>query len=196
MTSTPLAFYTEALDSLAADGVRALIALSGDSPDREGVLETPARVIKAFLEMTAGYRQDPSAILSKTFDVEHSGEIVLVRNVRFTSMCEHHLLTFSGEATVGYLPHSRVVGLSKLARLVDCFSKRLQVQERMTLQIAHAVEHELKALGVGVIVRASHSCMGCRGVSKPDADMVTSAMLGDFRTNEAARAEFLTLAQL
>jgi GTP cyclohydrolase IA len=196
MTSTPLAPYTEALDSLAADGVRALIALSGDDPDREGVLETPARVIKAFKEMTAGYALDPVTILSKTFDVDHSGEIVLVRNVRFTSMCEHHLLTFSGEATVGYLPGNRVVGLSKLARLVDCFAKRFQVQERMTLQIAHAIEDVLGAVGVGVIVRASHSCMGCRGVSKPDADMVTSAMLGTFLSNQAQRAEFLTLSQL
>jgi GTP cyclohydrolase IA len=189
--------------TLAADavstihaGIRELIQHAGDDPTREGVRETPARVVKAFREMTSGYFEDPAVILAKTFDVEHSGEIVMVRNVRFVSMCEHHLLTFSGEATVGYLPGTRVVGLSKLARLVDCFSKRLQVQERLTLQIAHAIEHELQAEGVGVIVRASHSCMGCRGVQKPDADMVTSAMLGRFRDHAPARAEFLSLAAL
>jgi GTP cyclohydrolase I len=180
----------------ACEGIRALIALIGDDPTRDGVEETPIRVVKAFAEMCEGYWQDPAQILSKTFDVPHAGEIVMVRNIEFVSLCEHHMLPFTGEVTIGYLPRRKVVGLSKIARLVDCFSRRLQVQERMTLELANAIATNLLVEGVGVVVRANHSCMGCRGVRKPHADMVTSAMLGLFLSDQKARHEFLTLARM
>lgn len=175
------------------DAVRRLLQYVGEDPDREGLMETPNRVVKALAELTAGYALDPATVLGTTFD-EQSDELVIVRGIEFTSLCEHHLLPFVGTCTVGYLPGDRVVGLSKLARLVDCYARRLQVQERMTTQIAQAIETHLGALGVGVIVRAHHSCMGCRGVRKPTAEMVTSAMLGSLRSEPAGRAEFLHLA--
>src|SRR5215213_59940 len=151
--------------SEAEHAVTALLRLIGEDPQRDGLLETPARVVKAFLEMTAGYDESPAEILSKTFD-EHSDELIVLRGIDFHSMCEHHLLPFQGVAHVGYLP-GKVVGISKLARLVHCFGRRLQIQERMTQQIARAVETHLEAQGVGVIIAAHHLCMGCRGVKLP-----------------------------
>jgi GTP cyclohydrolase I len=154
--------------------------------------ETPMRMVMALREMTAGYGMDPAKILSKTFDVEYD-EMILVRGVRFTSLCEHHLLPFPGVAHVGYIPGAKVVGLSKLARLVTCFAMRLQIQERMTRQIAEAIQDHLQPKGVGVIVSARHACMGHRGAKQPDAEMVTSTMLGCLREDPAARSEFLKL---
>jgi GTP cyclohydrolase I len=175
----------------AERAVTALLRLVGEDPERDGLLETPKRVVKAFLEMTAGYDESPAEILSKTF-AEHSDELIVLRGIDFHSMCEHHLLPFQGVAHVGYLP-GKVVGISKLARLVHCFARRLQIQERMTQQIAHAVETHLEARGVGVIVSAHHLCMGCRGVRLPATQLVTSAMLGTLRQSAETRSEFLRL---
>lgn len=148
------------------------------------------------MEMTAGRLEDPSEILSKRFSVGDCDEMIILRDVAFSSVCEHHLLPFSGTATVGYIPApgQPVVGLSKLARLVDCFSRRLQVQERLTSQVAGAVRDHLQPVAAGCVVRASHQCMTCRGVKKSGAEMVTSSMHGKFRTCSDARSEFLGLA--
>lgn len=175
------------------DAVKTLLEFIGEDPSRDGLIETPKRVLKAWKEITEGYNQNPEEILAKTFDVT-SDEMIFVKNIRFHSTCEHHLLPFSGYATVAYIPESRVVGLSKLARLVECFAKRLQVQERMTSQIADSIEQVLKAKGVGVMIEAHHSCMGCRGIKKEGATMVTSALRGCLKTEHDARAEFLTIA--
>lgn len=178
------------------DAVARLLAFIDPDPGRDGLRDTPARVVRAMVEMTGGYHLDPAKILSRTFDQTYD-EMVIVRRVDFTSMCEHHLLTFTGEATVAYIPGEGdrgVVGLSKLARLVDCFAMRLQLQERMTLQIADALEAALEPRGVGVLVKAHHSCMGCRGVRKPRAEMVTSRLTGIIKDDAAARAEFMALA--
>lgn len=176
------------------DAVIRLLEFVGEDPTRAGLVDTPARVIRAFEEMTSGYRIDPTLILKTTFE-ERCDEMVVVRGIEFTSLCEHHLLPFTGTATVGYVPDRDVVGLSKIPRLVDAFARRLQVQERMTLQIAETLDESLHPLGVGVIVEARHSCMGCRGVRKPSAEMVTSAMLGVFRDKPEARAEFLAFSR-
>lgn len=185
----------------AERAVRQLLLIIGENPQRPGLKDTPSRVVRALVEMTQGYNEDPKEILSKVFE-ETYDQIVLVRGVPFVSTCEHHLMTFSGTADVGYLPSGDggegdgVVGLSKLARLVDCFARRLQVQERLTVQIADAIEEHLNTDGVGVIIRAEHSCMACRGVRKPGAQMVTSVMYGVFRDEPEARQEFLTLCQM
>lgn len=175
--------------------VRVLLDELGEDVDRPGLADTPARVVRALRELTSGHDVDPAELLAVTFPDEYD-EMVLVRGVDFTSLCEHHLLTFTGTATVAYIPTPGrgVVGLSKLARLVDCYARRLQVQERMTQQIALAIDKHLQPVGVGVVVRARHSCMGCRGVRKPGAEMVTSALLGAMRDEPQTRAEFLTLA--
>lgn len=179
----------------AEDAVRCLLRLVGVDPDSGGLKDTPKRVVKALQEITVGYGQDPADILGKVFE-EAYDEIVVLRAIPFTSICEHHLMSFTGTACVGYLPGDKgVVGLSKLARLVDCFALRLQVQERLTKQIADAVSTHLGARAVGVVVRASHSCMACRGVRKPGAEMVTSCMMGAFRTEPSARAEFFKLCE-
>jgi GTP cyclohydrolase IA len=177
----------------AEEAVATLLRYMGEQPERDGLRDTPARVVKAWREMTAGYAEDPAEILSRTFD-ESSDELVILRGISFYSTCEHHLLPFYGQAVVGYLP-GKVVGISKLARLVECFAKRLQVQERMTRQIADAVETHLEARGVGVVLRAHHLCMGCRGVRQEETEMVTSAMLGTLRTDATSRAEFLKLCR-
>lgn len=177
----------------AEEAVATLLRFIGEEPERDGLRDTPARVVKAWREMTAGYAEDPAEILSRTFD-ESSDELVILRGISFYSTCEHHLLPFYGQAVVGYLP-GKVVGISKLARLVECFAKRLQVQERMTRQIADAVEKHLEARGVGVVLRAHHLCMGCRGVRQEETEMVTSAMLGTLRTDATSRAEFLRLCR-
>lgn len=175
-----------------ADAIVRLLEFIGEDPKRDGLIETPQRVLKAWKEMTVGYDQNPKEILGKHFDAPCEDMIVL-RNIAFYSTCEHHLLPFYGTATVGYLP-GRVVGISKLARLVDCYARRLQIQERMTEQIALDIEVFLEALGVGVVLKAHHLCMGCRGVKQPETVMVTSALRGNFRTDGVARAEFLNLA--
>lgn len=175
------------------DAVVTLLRWIGEDPSRDGLRDTPARVAKAWREMTSGYDDDPAEILARTFD-ESSDELIVLRNIAFHSTCEHHLLPFHGTATVGYLP-GKVVGISKLARLVECFARRLQIQERMTRQVAEAIEEHLGARGVGVIVRAHHLCMGCRGVRQPDTEMVTSAMLGTLRSDAKSRSEFLCNAR-
>jgi GTP cyclohydrolase I len=155
--------------------------------------DTPQRFIKAFFEMTSGYAEQAKDILGTVFDCQ-SDELVIVKDVSFVSLCEHHLMPFSGVAHLGYIPKgSKVVGLSKLARLVDCFAKRLQLQERLTVEIASAINDYLQPAGVGVVIEASHACMSCRGVMKADARMVTSSMLGCLRDEQEARAEFLSL---
>lgn len=181
-------------DSGPTDAVVRLLSFVGEDPNRDGLLNTPTRVVKALREMTAGYQDDPKQILSTTFE-QVFDEMIVLKGIRFHSLCEHHLLPFSGTATVGYLPSDRVVGISKLARLVECFSKRLQIQERLTDQISGAIMEHLAARGAGVVIRAKHHCMGCRGVKQPDTDMVTSSMLGFFRTDAQARAEFFSLAR-
>ncbi|NDC53255.1 MAG: GTP cyclohydrolase I FolE [Planctomycetia bacterium] len=172
--------------------VREILAAVGEDPDREGLLETPARVARMYAEMFSGLHQDPRVHLRKAF-TEKYDEIVLVRDIAFTSMCEHHLLPFVGRAHVGYLPDGRVLGLSKLARIVEVVSHRPQVQERMTEQIAGMLEADLGAKGVAVVVEAAHTCMTIRGIRKPGSLCVTSAMKGIFRANVSSRAEVLSL---
>jgi GTP cyclohydrolase I len=174
------------------DAVRTLLSGIGENPTRPGLLDTPRRVVDMYREMTSGYQQDPATILARMFD-DTSDEMVVLEGIEFTSLCEHHLLPFVGTATVGYVPDKQVVGISKLARLVECYARRLQVQERMTKQIADAIMEHLKPQGAAVLVKARHSCMGCRGVRKPSALMTTSALRGVFMTNQSARAEFLSL---
>lgn len=175
---------------------RRLLRHLGEDPDRQGLLDTPSRVDKAWKHWTSGYGQDPGEIL-KVFEdgAENYNELIVVRGIPVYSHCEHHLAPFFGVATVGYTPHGRIVGLSKLTRLVDCFSKRLQVQERLTIQIADALMNHLAPLSVGVLVRCRHMCMESRGIRTPGEETVTSALLGEMRTNLALRTEFLQLAR-
>ena len=178
----------------AEEAVETLIKWAGDNPNREGLQDTPRRVTKAYEEFFNGYKSKPEEILSKTFDeVEGYDEMVIVRDIAIESHCEHHMVPFIGTAHVGYLPKNKVVGLSKLARLVEAFAKRLQIQEKLTAQIANAIDEVLQPRGVGVIIEASHLCVGTRGIHKPDAKMVTSRMLGSFRNDQATRKEFLEL---
>lgn len=174
------------------DAVLRLLEHIGEDPTRDGLLDTPKRVVKALREMTSGYLIEPKDLLATTFDVSYD-EMVVVRRIPFVSLCEHHMLPFVGHATVAYIP-GKVVGLSKLARLVDAFGRRLQVQERLTNQIADAIEASLEPVGVGVIVTAQHACMSARGIQK-HADMVTSALRGALKDEPAARHELLTLHQ-
>ncbi len=178
-------------ESEGEDAVISLIRLVGEDPARDGLIDTPRRVLEAMREMTAGYREDPAEILSRTFD-EASDELIVLRGIEFYSICEHHLLPFYGTASIGYLP-GEVVGISKLARLVNCYGRRLQIQERLTRQIAEAIQTYLHARGTAVIIRAHHLCMGCRGVKLPSTELVTSAMLGTMREDAVTRAEFLRL---
>jgi GTP cyclohydrolase I len=172
--------------------VRTIIRWSGDNPDREGLVETPARVTRALEEAFIGYAHDPAAILQKSFDeIEGYDEMIVLRGIRFESHCEHHMAPILGRAWVGYVPGDRVVGISKLARVVESFAKRLQIQEKLTAQIANTINEILKPRGVGVIIRATHHCMTTRGVHKPDTDLVTSRMLGCFRDDPQLRREFL-----
>lgn len=168
--------------------MRTLLQYLGEDPDREGLKETPRRVVKAWDELTAGYSQTPAELLSMSFDGAGYDQMVVLRQIEFHSTCEHHLLPFSGLASVAYIPRRRVVGLSKIARLVDCFARRLQIQEKMTQEIAQAMML-LKPVGVGVILSARHMCMSCRGVMKHQPQMVTSCLLGQFKRAEV-REEF------
>lgn len=172
--------------------VREILAAVGENPDREGLLETPARVARMYAEMFQGLRQDPRELLQKCFSEKYD-EVVLVRDISFCSMCEHHLLPFTGWAHIGYVPNGKVLGLSKLARVVEAVARRPQVQERMTEQIANLLVEELDAKGVAVIVEASHSCMTIRGVRKPGSMCVTSAMKGIFRSDLSSRSEIMQL---
>ena len=175
--------------------IRTLIEWSGDDPERDGLAETPSRVARAFEEFFAGYGQDPVEILQKTFEeIEGYDEMIALRGIRFESHCEHHMAPIIGQAWVAYVPNGRVVGISKLARVVEVYAKRLQIQEKMTAQIANTINDVLKPQGVGVIIKASHHCMTTRGVNKPDSDLVTSRMLGCFRDNPLTRQEFLSMA--
>jgi GTP cyclohydrolase I len=174
-------------------GVRALLRLAGKDPDSEAVLGTPDRVTRAMIEMTAGRLEDPKTILERRFDGGDYDQMVVLRGIQFVSTCEHHLLPFTGIAVVAYIPNKTVVGLSKLARLVECYAKRLQLQERMTQEIAAAILEHLEPRGVGVVVKATHSCMAVRGVRKNGAEMVTSCMLGAMKDKPEARAELMAL---
>lgn len=177
----------------AKEAVRTLLRWAGDDPDREGLLETPERVARAYGEWFAGYAEDPETILSKTFEeTDGYDEMVILRNIRFESHCEHHIAPIIGRAHVAYLPAKRVVGISKLARVVEVYARRLQIQEKMTAQIANAVNSVLRPEGVGVVIEASHGCMTTRGVHNTGSIMVTSQMIGAFRSNDATRREFLS----
>ena len=178
-------------DAMAQEGIRQMLIALGQDPERAGILDTPKRVLKAYKEMTEGYTHNPEEILGRRFDAEGYDGLVIVRGIRFTSLCEHHLLPFIGEASVAYLPGEEVVGLSKLPRLVECFARRLQLQEKMTQEIAEALETHLKAKAVGVQVRAQHQCMACRGVRQQDADMVTTTVLGLMRSDQGLKQEFI-----
>lgn len=178
----------------AEEAVRTLLLWAGDDPDREGLLATPARVVRAYEEYFGGYDEDPALLLRRTFaETEGYDEIVLLRDIPFVSHCEHHLASIVGRAHVGYLPRHRVVGISKLARVVDAFAKRLQIQEKLTAQIANTIDAELQPLGVGVVVEATHHCMSTRGVHKTGVTMATSRMLGAFKDDVQTRREFLAM---
>ena len=178
----------------AEDAVRTLLAWAGDDPGREGLLDTPKRVAKAFEEWFGGYAEDPEVYLARTFEeVEGYDEMITLRDIRFESHCEHHLAPIIGKAHVAYLPTNKVVGISKLARVVDTYAKRLQVQEKMTAQIANSIQTVLQPKGVAVVIEAAHQCMTTRGVHKAGVSMVTSTMLGEFRRNPLTRREFLSL---
>jgi len=176
--------------TLAQVSVIRLLEWAGEDTTREGLLDTPKRFVKAFREMTEGLRIDPASVMGAVFN-ETSDQMVVVKGIRFSSLCEHHLLPFTGTAAVGYVPDGRVIGLSKIPRLVDVFAKRLQVQERMTNQVAQALMEHLSPLGVGVVIKAHHSCMGCRGVKQPDAEMITSCMLGCMKADPSSRSELM-----
>jgi len=178
----------------AESAIRTLLRWAGDDPDREGLLDTPARVARAYEEFFAGYSKDPVEILSTTFsEVEGYDEMVVLTNIRFESHCEHHMAPIIGKAHVAYLPDRRVVGISKLARLVDIFAKRLQIQEKMTVQIADTLQQVLLPKGVAVVIEASHECMTTRGIHKPGTSLVTSRMLGAFRDDPSTRREFMSI---
>ena len=180
----------------AKEAVRTLISWAGDDPEREGLIETPDRVARAYQEFFAGYGEDPEEILSKTFEeVEGYDEMVIVRNIRLESHCEHHMVPILGIAHIGYIPNNRVVGISKLARIVDVFGKRLKTQETMTAQIADAINNVLKPKGVAVVVDAAHQCMTTRGIHKSETSTVTSKMTGVFQINTNTRNEFMSLIQ-
>ncbi len=178
----------------AEEAVRTLIRFAGDDPDREGLVGTPQRVTKSYDEYFAGYAIDPMELLERTFEeVDGYDEMVLLRDIPFESHCEHHLAPIIGKAHVAYMPRSRVVGISKLVRVVDAYARRLQIQEKMTAQIANAIEGVLEPKGVAVVIEAAHQCMTTRGVHRPGVAMVTSRMLGLFRSDARTRREFLAL---
>ena len=176
----------------AENAVRTLIRWAGDDPNREGLRDTPARVVRAYEEFFAGYTADPTEILARTFsEVDGYDEMIVMNDIRFESHCEHHMVPIIGKAHIGYLPDKRVVGISKLARLVEVYAKRLQIQEKMTVQIADTLQTVLQPKGVAVVIEAAHQCMTTRGVHKPGVALVTSRMLGAFRDDSSTRREFL-----
>ena len=174
--------------------VRTLIRWTGDDPERDGLVETPSRVARAYEDLFGGYAEDAAAILRKTFDeTEGYDEMIAMRGIRFVSHCEHHITPIMGQAWIAYVPTSRVVGISKLARVLEIYSKRLQIQERLTSQIANTIDEVLRPKGVAVLIKAQHLCVGMRGVRKHEADLVTTRMLGCFRDDPALRQEFMRL---
>lgn len=176
----------------AEAAVRTLLRWAGDDPDREGLLGTPDRVTRAFEEYFAGYNEDPTQILSRTFDeIEGYDELIVLRDIRLESHCEHHLAPIIGKVHIGYLPDRRVVGISKLARVVEVYARRLQIQEKLTVQIAEAINDVLQPRGVAVVIDAAHHCMTTRGVHKPGVSMITSRMLGLFQTDTGLKKEFM-----
>jgi len=185
----------EKAEESIADLVRKMIALVGEDPNREGLRKTPERFEKALKFLTSGYHQNLDNLLNQATFTVHYDEMVVVKDIEFFSLCEHHLLPFFGKAHVAYLPSKRVLGLSKIARLVNMYARRLQIQERMTSQIAQAIEEKISPEGVGVIIEARHLCMQMRGVEKQHGQAVTSAMLGSFRHNKQTRDEFLSLVR-
>ena len=178
----------------AEEAVRTLLRWAGDDPTREGLVDTPARVARAYEEFFEGYDVDPVALLERTFEeTDGYDEIVLLRDIRLESHCEHHMVPIIGRAHVAYLPHRRVVGISKLARVVEAYARRLQIQEKLTAQIANTIQQVLEPRGVAVVIEAAHQCMTTRGVHKPGVTMVTSRMLGAFRDNSTTRREVLSM---
>jgi GTP cyclohydrolase IA len=180
----------------AEAAVRTLIEWAGDDPDREGLIDTPERVARAYKEIFAGYTEDPVVLLTTTFkETADYEEMIVMRDIRLESHCEHHIVPILGRAHIGYLPSDRVVGISKLARVVEVFAKRLQIQETLTAQIANTIQKVLEPRGVGVVIEAAHQCMTTRGVRKPGVSMVTSRMLGSFRDDPTTRREFLAIIE-
>jgi GTP cyclohydrolase I len=178
----------------AEAAVRTLLRWAGDDPDREGLRDTPKRVTRGYEEWFSGYATDPVSLLERTFEeTDGYDEIVLLRDIRLESFCEHHMAPILGRVHVGYLPHRRVVGISKLARVVEAYARRLQIQEKLTAQIANTIQDVLRPRGVAVVIEAAHQCMTTRGVHKTGVTMVTSTMLGDFRKNDVTRREFLNI---
>jgi GTP cyclohydrolase I len=178
----------------AEDAVRVLIRWAGDDPKREGLLDTPGRVVRSYEEFFRGYLVDPADVLRRTFEeTDGYDEMVVLKDIRFESHCEHHMVPVLGKAHVAYLPKRRVVGISKLARLVETYAKRLQIQEKMTAQIANALQEVLQPQGVGVVIEAAHQCMTTRGVHKPGVTLITSRMTGPFRDDPSTRREFLSI---
>ena len=178
----------------AEDAIRTMLRWAGDDPTREGLIDTPARVARAFEDWFSGYNEDPDEYMRRTFEeVEGYDDMIVLKDIRFESHCEHHLAPIIGKAHVGYLPNNKVVGISKLARVVEAYARRLQVQEKMNVQIANTIQKVLEPKGVAVVIEASHQCMTTRGVHKTGVSMVTSTMLGDFRANEITRREFLAV---
>ncbi len=175
--------------------VKQLLAELGEDPSRDGLVKTPARVAKSLLYLTRGYRQTPRGVLNNAVFDAGANHMIVLRNIEVYSMCEHHMLPFFGTCVVGYIARNKVLGVSKIARIVDCFARRLQIQERLTEQVADAILDASKAEGVGVVFRCRHLCMMMRGVEKQNSEMVTSAMLGSFREDEKVRQEFLSLAK-
>lgn len=181
----------------AMSAVRTLLQWAGDDPTREGLIDTPRRVVDAYGDWFSGYAEDPSEYLSRTFqEVAGYDELIVLRDIEFESHCEHHMAPIIGRAHVGYLPTNKVVGISKLARVVEAYARRFQVQEKLTAQIANCIQHVLKPRGVGIVIDASHQCMTTRGIHKTGVSMVTSKMLGCFREDARTRSEFLTFVNM
>ena len=180
----------------AEAAVRTLIEWAGEDPDREGLVDTPNRVVRAYEEFFAGYHEDPVAMLTTTFEeTADYNEMIVIRDIRLESYCEHHIVPILGKAHIGYLPANRVVGISKLARVVEVFAKRMQIQETLTAQIAGTIQDVLKPRGLGVVIEAAHQCMTTRGIRKPGVSMVTSRMLGSFHADPTTRQEFLSIVR-
>lgn len=185
----------EVNEARVAELVRSLLVELGEDPDRDGLLKTPMRVAKSLAFLTRGYRQTPRGVLNGAVFDAGANHMIVLRHIEVYSMCEHHMLPFFGSCAVGYIAKNKVLGVSKIARIVDCFSRRLQIQERLTEQVAEAIQDAAGAEGVGVVFKCRHLCMMMRGVEKQNSEMVTSAMLGSFRTDEKVRQEFLSLIQ-
>ncbi len=194
MSNPPRSFTPTVTRDEAEEAVRTLFRWAGVVPGREGLLDTPGRVVRAYEELFSGYEVDPAEVLKRTFsEIDGYDDIILLRDIRLESYCEHHMLPIMGRVHVAYLPSHRVVGISKLARVVEVYGKRLQIQEKLTCQIAEAIQDVLQPRGVAVVIEATHQCMSCRGVHKVGVSMVTSRMLGAFRNNPATRRELLAL---